>query len=607
MSFVKREYVDQQTVITAENMNAIQDELLRLGVSEGSLWNSVTSAGTKASNALDNEAAAYNYHLQYHVGDYCLYQQKLYRCTVETPAAGETWNSSHWTAVTVGDEMIETASELSELRNTLNHKADVIYDTASGDIASFPDGAEGLPVKDLTVGIEPVQDLHGYDHPWPGGGSANKIPDGTDTTNGYIDNCYLKNDGTTVSNDVVYISEYFTITASETYTLNRKGTTSANAPSLCFYDSNKAYISSVQYANTFPQTITAPSNAVYCRATQFKDGTLIQLELGSTPTEVVPYSNICPISGWTGANVSRTGKNLIYRVDYGYINSTGGISSGNNNCYTNYFRVVPGQKIAYSVKYIPNFESRTVAFYDRNKTYISRSRSQIYGRAGTALIYTVPANAYYCRCSINIVNSWSATNANFLFAETMVEYGDTKTAYEPYNSASATIPISWESEAGTVYGGTLDVTTGVLTVTDANIASYNGETLPGEWISDRDVYSVGATPTTGAQVVYKLATPQTYQLDPVTVTTLLGQNNIWADCGPSTVEYPADTKLYIQKINAPSDDDMIADANIASGQYFIVNNNLYISTAAILAGDPIKPGTNCTLTNLAAALNALNS
>lgn len=122
MSFVKREYVDQQTVITAENMNAIQDELLRLGVSEGSLWNSVTSAGTKASNALDNEAAAYNYHLQYHVGDYCLYQQKLYRCTVETPAAGETWNSSHWTAVTVGDEMIETASELSELRNTLSNE-----------------------------------------------------------------------------------------------------------------------------------------------------------------------------------------------------------------------------------------------------------------------------------------------------------------------------------------------------------------------------------------------------------------------------------------------------------------------------------------------------
>ena len=112
----------------------------------------------------------------------------------------------------------------------------------------------------------------------------------------------------------------------------------------------------------------------------------------------------------------------------------------------------------------------------------------------------------------------------------------------------------------------------------------------------------------GVQLVYELATPQTYQLTPQEIiTTLLGQNNIWSDTGSSTVEYPADTKLYIQKINTPTDDDMIADANIASGKYFIVNNNLYLSTTTILAGDPIKPGTNCTLTNLAAALNALNS
>ena len=111
----------------------------------------------------------------------------------------------------------------------------------------------------------------------------------------------------------------------------------------------------------------------------------------------------------------------------------------------------------------------------------------------------------------------------------------------------------------------------------------------------------------GIKLVYKLATNQTYQLDPVTVTTLLGQNNIWADCGPSTVEYPCDTKLYIERLTAPEEDDMIANQNIASGVYFMVGNNLYLSTAAILAGDPIKPGTNCTLTNLAAALNALNS
>lgn len=101
--------------------------------------------------------------------------------------------------------------------------------------------------------------------------------------------------------------------------------------------------------------------------------------------------------------------------------------------------------------------------------------------------------------------------------------------------------------AGTVYGGTLDVTTGKLTVTMANIASYNGETLPGAWISDRDVYAVGTTPTIGAQVVYELATPLVYHLTPVEIRTLTGQNTIWADTGEVTVKYAADTKAFIDK------------------------------------------------------------
>lgn len=36
-------------------------------------------------------------------------------------------------------------------------------------------------------------------------------------------------------------------------------------------------------------------------------------------------------------------------------------------------------------------------------------------------------------------------------------------------------------------------------------------------------------------------------ITPVTVTTLLGDNNIWADTGNVAVTYPADTKLYIDK------------------------------------------------------------
>jgi hypothetical protein len=50
----------------------------------------------------------------------------------------------------------------------------------------------------------------------------------------------------------------------------------------------------------------------------------------------------------------------------------------------------------------------------------------------------------------------------------------------------------------------------------------------------------------GHYLCYELATPIEYDLDPVTIQTLLGQNNLWADCGlVENCEYPADTKLYI--------------------------------------------------------------
>ena len=82
----------------------------------------------------------------------------------------------------------------------------------------------------------------------------------------------------------------------------------------------------------------------------------------------------------------------------------------------------------------------------------------------------------------------------------------------------------------TYYGGTLDVVSGVLSAVPY-YASYNGEALVGEWISDRDKYEVGTTPTIGAQVVNIGATPTTIQLTPTQVNSLLGVNNVWADTG----------------------------------------------------------------------------
>ena len=172
--------------------------------------------------------------------------------------------------------------------------------------------------------------------------------------------------------------------------------------------------------------------------------------------------------------------------------------------------------------------------------------------------------------------------------------------------------VSWQAEAGTVYGGTLDVTTGLLTVTramvDAGTLTWAKNTaltnafsgilasagnmvgtnpfaiMCSKYKTAENISTVGQLPDlcitgsinanntfrfifirdsnyaeawnnntpndfkdtlNGVQVSYVLTTPQTYQLTPTEVKTLLGLNNIWADTGDTSLTYRADPTLYI--------------------------------------------------------------
>lgn len=46
--------------------------------------------------------------------------------------------------------------------------------TVTGNPASFEASGNGKLLS-LSVPFSPIQDLHGYDHPWPAGGGKNKV------------------------------------------------------------------------------------------------------------------------------------------------------------------------------------------------------------------------------------------------------------------------------------------------------------------------------------------------------------------------------------------------------------------------------------------------
>ena len=163
-----------------------------------------------------------------------------------------------------------------------------------------------------------------------------------------------------------------------------------------------------------------------------------------------------------------------------------------------------------------------------------------------------------------------------------------------------TIAVSWSTEAGTVYGGELNVLTGVLTVTHkmVDLTSQTGwvksSSYPGgfyintanlglkaqkpficshaktvnsvseyvygtcfcdssanirimesgseltDWTTYRETQSQNGTPVC---IAGQMRESITVQLDPVTVTALVGENNIWTNTnGDNTIKYLSKTK-----------------------------------------------------------------
>lgn len=165
----------------------------------------------------------------------------------------------------------------------------------------------------------------------------------------------------------------------------------------------------------------------------------------------------------------------------------------------------------------------------------------------------------------------------------------------------------------TVYGGSDNVETGVLSVEWAYIASYNGETITEPWISDRDEYVPNTTPSTGAEVAYKLATPTTTTLTAAQVNLIKGLNNVSTDADGISLTYFADGESLTDadnRITAVLGDFATvegarASQNYAIGDYLVFNDKFCKASAAIASGEVLAIGTNLTQTTIGAELKAI--
>ena len=488
------------------------------------------------------------------------------------------------------------------------------------NLIHIEDAAE-KPLKECKIDIQPIQDLHGYDKPWPGGANINQWNYSESSPAGsYGLTSNVNNDGL-----VTIAGAYYGAARNPSFTIFNESNIPYN-DNQEFYVFNKnteaeAHLASVKWLGNNGGIAVDLKDMVndYTYNLQFK---IVLCDKSITPTEWTPYANICPITGFDSVKVTRTGKNLL----------------DNTRCVNRTFSGI----------------TRTV---QQDKSIIldgvSASASQWYSPVDTPFL-TLPPGTYTVSCEVsfrlqstkNGLNQYTPsftngsatftineittfTNARFdigtgttvnnLVVHPQLEFGSTATTYEPYSDSIYS--ITFPTETGTVYGGSLDVTNGVLTVDRAmvdlgtltwidennnvsgqfrcNFTDYkpnfggnlicsilkgypfrdwdavqNGEitlsnsaVLPLLRVRDSLFINMSATEIaeylSGQTLVYELATPVTYQLTPQEVTTLLGINNIWADTGNISCTYYVNSQLntelnnYISKLPGTEKGDMI--------------------------------------------------
>lgn len=138
---------------------------------------------------------------------------------------------------------------------------------------------------------------------------------------------------------------------------------------------------------------------------------------------------------------------------------------------------------------------------------------------------------------------------NYKIQIEVVEGTTAPTTYKPYISQTNTLTLP-----EIVYGGEVDAVTGDGKRTWGIIDNYAGETIPKEWISDRDVYSADKNPTVGAQVAYRLAEPVPFTATGAQpIPALAGANTVLTDADSVSVSGRADLIHIIRKMQENED------------------------------------------------------
>ena len=381
---------------------------------------------------------------------------------------------------------VDDASELNSINLEENDKIYAINDNKlfqmeivdqeeelSGSIVSF-NRRNNTKIKSLVANIEPIQDLHEYDNPWPAGGGKNLLfidSKATGTLSGMTitsDDDFIYVNGTkygatqnfinsmpiTLPSGTYYVKSFLlsgTYTEGSTFNINLSINSTTH---LAEYIMSSEKTFTLEAETTFYVNIFSSDNNVISNA---KIGVVISKTNGID--KFYPYKNICPISGRMSATVAKTGKNLFPVGEWFNAYS----ASVNNKIIGNTSIFIKAGVYQLSFEYYVDGATSVVSFwrtYSEYVTDVNTSKQMEYFSLGLSASTTSWTQK---STTVSITkDGWFAIDDGQLrggvhYKNIQLELGSTVTAYEPYtgNQISVTFPT-------TIYGGEDEVMSGKL-------------------------------------------------------------------------------------------------------------------------------------------------
>lgn len=366
--------------------------------------------------------------------------------------------------------------------------------------------------------------------------------------------------------------------------------------------------------------------------------------------------NVRPISGWDSVSVTRSGKNLLrYPYDSSNANKTvNGVTFTvtNDGILTVTGTPTAGTSFTFSKNLIDasRLKAGDEIYISTGTNYDTKSYFRLLYKNPTPMegITRIDVDVKKIVITDDMVTRgiwfelWipSDNGSISITVKPMVSFSSDG-IYEPYTGTTYHTDLP-----ETVYGGSLDVVSGVLTVDRAYVSMdgatqysqtgdytlyrkpnnpFSNNTSGGNALSNitnnfgniatglQDTKIQFPTGGTGyiyasvpngldissATAVYTLATPTTIQLTPKQVTTLLGENNVWADSGDVCLEYEHTQGVPTLKARrttyttTESSEDTFALTDYTASDILFV----YVNGLMLVEGDEYTiVGTNVVLT-----------